>query len=164
MKRLLKFKLDDDGVLVKYEDVDQESVRETHTVESPERPIKGLRDALSMMAAHLCTMAELPSTWAKEIEIRGVTETHTNDVRGLVVTGLRKLRGSNAPLVLNSPHFTECPYSEDGDSDVGIYTATCGADLDDLERWVWGYLDGEREQLQLGLEVEPSAVLHRAEG
>ncbi len=164
MKRLLKFKLDDDGVLVKYEVVDQESVRETHTVESPERPRASLRGALALMADHLCVMAELPSTWAKELEIRGVTVTHTNDVRGLVITGLRKLKGSNAPLVLNSPHFTECPYNEDGDSEVGIYTAACGVDLDELEKQVWCYVDGEREQLQLGLEAEPSAVLHRVEG
>jgi hypothetical protein len=160
MKRLLKFKLDDDGVLVKYELVDQESVRETLTVESQDRPRAELREALKAMAEHLCTIAELPPTWAKDIEIRGVTCTHTNDIRGLVITGLRKLAGSNAPLVLNTPHFTEAPYTEDADSDVGIYTAACGLALDLIELEVWRYLDGEREQLQLGLTEEPTAVLH----
>jgi hypothetical protein len=162
MKRLLKFRYSpDEGVLIKYEkSIKGSGAFETITVESAEKPQKDLQAALQAMAAHLCAIAELPADWAEDLEIRGVTCTWTDGIRGLVITGLRKLEHSNAPLVLNSPHFTEAPYAEDGDDTVSVYDDGCGEDLETLDRLVFGYVDGAREQLRLELEAAPSAVLH----
>ncbi len=161
-RRLLKFRVSpDEGVLVKYERPIKGSARyETITLESDEKPLKDLKDALAAMAAHLVAIAELPAEWQKDLEIRSVTVTHTDGITGLVITGLRKLAKSNAPLVLNSPHFTECPYSETGSPTVSVYSAECGEALELLTKRALAYVDGDREQLQLELEAAPTAVLH----
>ena len=163
MNRLLKLRYSpEDGVIVKYEKVSgDDGPAETITLESAERPRQALKDALKVMAEHLCTIAELPSTWAEKTEIRGATLTWTQDIRGVVITGLRTLKGSNAPLVLNSPHSTESPYNE-GEDDIGVYNGDCGEALDELESQAMAYVSGDREQLQLSLTEEPSAVLHAA--
>ncbi len=164
MRRLLKFSYSlDNGALVKYErPADGKARAETITLESHDGPKKALKDALQKMEKHLREIADLPDDWKDDLEIRGVTCTWSNDIRGLVITGLRKLTSSNSPLVLNSPHFTEEPYSETADPDIGIFSEDCLEDLEVLENLAFKYVDGDREQLELDLATKPSAVLHAA--
>jgi hypothetical protein len=147
MRGLLKLKIDGDDVLVKYvEREGGEDDGDTVTLESSDPPLPELREALQAMAEHMVAICELPAKWTEEIRIVGVTVTYSDDVRGLVITGLRRLQGHAAPLVLNSPHATN------EEKEQGPYTVACGPALDELEEEVWRYVDGERAQLQLSLE------------
>ena len=154
MRRLLKLKADGDAVLVKYDELDGEDDGDTVTLESSDPPLPALREALQAMAEHMVAICELPARWTEEIRIVGVTVTYSDDARGLVITGLRRLQGHAAPLVLNSPHAT------DAEAEKGAYTLGCGLALDELEEEVWRYVQGERAQLQL--ELEPAVAVAAA--
>lgn len=152
MRKLLKVRIDADGVLVKYQEAKGENAKtETVTLEAEDPPLPELERALSSMAEHLCAICELPADWVEDIEVRSVTVTYTEAATGLVITGLRSLDGSSAPLILNSPHFTDAPYSETDQGGKGIYSADCGRDLNELARAAFAYVDGKRGQLQLDL-------------
>ena len=149
MKRLckLKYNAKEDEMLVKYEVHERDHV-DTFTLESTEGPRSELVTALKTMAGHLCGICEFPGDWASKITVRSVTVTWSNEIRGLVITGLRALDGSNSPLVVNSPHFTEVPYNDDSESQKNIYSLECGIALDILTELAFKFVDGERRQLQ----------------
>jgi len=148
-RRLLKFKASSDGgYLAKYE-VDGKQGTDTITFESTDAPLPELNAALQKMVDHVVAIAEFPVGWRGDIKIIGVTCTYSNDVQGLVITARRELENSNAPLIVNTPHFTREPYNEDSEDDIGIFSSECGDDLDALEVQVFGYVDGDRAQKQL---------------
>lgn len=151
-RRLLKFKLKDSDVFVKYEKPSESAaIPDTVTLESGEAPRSELRDAMKALRADVVEMTELPID-EDELTVIGVSFTH-GDYDGVVVTALRELENSNAPLVLNTPHFTN-----DEEADVGVYSMDCQERLDDLESLVFAYVDGERQQLELE-DAEPELVL-----
>jgi len=160
-RKLLKFKISSDGNnVVKYQiDRDEES-SDTVGIETTAIPSKNLSDALQKMADHVISIVEFPSTWLKDIKVLGVTCTYTNDVQGLVITALRTLVGSNAPMVINTPHFTRESYNgDDSISDTSILSIQCGMDLDALESLALKYADGG-ERLQPDLEfAKPELVV-----
>lgn len=84
------------------------------TLNSPDRPVQAFKDALQALAQDVCTICELPEQDATRIEVRSVTVTHKNGILGLCICGLKGLQTANAPLVLNTPHLTEAPYSDTG--------------------------------------------------
>jgi hypothetical protein len=145
MRRLLKLKVDGSDVLVKYEEISGEDTGDTVTLEAGDPPLAELKDALQDMVTHLVAICELPAKWEQETRVLGVSVTYSDEVRGLVITGLRRLSGHSAPLVINSPHATN------DEVEKGTYTVACGLALDELEAQVWRYVDGERAQLQFDL-------------
>jgi hypothetical protein len=162
-RRVCKVKIgkDDIGrevVTIKLEEPDRAGGFTAHTIECKDPPHPDLRKALAAMADHLVTHCEFPSTWVHDIGVIGCTITHTNEVQGLVITGRRELENCNAPLIINTPHYTREPYNEDDDSDMAIFSGSCGDDLDILEHETLAYVDGKREQLKLELDEKPEAT------
>lgn len=150
VRELLKLKIKDNEVFLKYQ-VTGSGFPETVTLESTEPPRKELRDALQKMVDHVVDLCELPPSWREDMTVRSVTVTH-NDVDGLVITALRDLDNSNAPMVVNTPHFTRS--GRDENQEPGIYSCDCGRDLDELERLALEYADGRRQQQVLEFETE----------
>jgi hypothetical protein len=137
MRTLLKFKTSDEGCLVKYEQSRDGGEPDTITLESMDGPAAGLMAALKGMAVHLLSICEMPMAMEKDITIIGVTITHNEETgRGIVITGLRKLKRSDAPLVLNSPHTTD-------------FNHLCAESLEELEKQAFAYVDGTRQQFVL---------------
>lgn len=163
-RRICKVKIGKDEyeremVTVKLEEPDQAGGFTQHLIECRDAPHPDLRKALQAMADHLKTNAEFPGDWI--VTIISVTVTHTNGVQGLVITGKRDLERCNAPLIVNTPHYTREPYNEDDDSDMGIFSSSCGDDLDTLEKETLAYVDGKRAQGQLNFgekKDEPAKV------
>jgi hypothetical protein len=161
-RRLCKVKIgkDDLGramVTIKIEVPAQDGDYTSLTMESRDIPHPDLVNALATMAEHLLEHAEFPSTW--NAEVIGCTVTHTNDVQGLVITGKRDLKNCNAPLIINTPHFTREPYNEDDESDMGLFSGECGQHLDALEEEALAYVDGKRAQLELfGTTKQPELI------
>jgi hypothetical protein len=154
-RRICKVKIGKDDfdrevVTIKLEEPDQTGGFTAHTIECKDLAHTDLRNALQAMGQYLKEHAEFPSTWV--VAVIGVTVTHTNDVQGLVITGKRELVRCNAPLIINTPHYTRESYNEDDDSDMGIFSGSCGEAIDLLEKETLAYVDGKRAQLTLGLE------------
>lgn len=151
-RRICKVKIGKDDydrevVTIKIEEPDQTGGYTSHTIECKDAPHPDLRNALQDMSQHLKEHAEFPSTWI--VSIISATVTHTNEVQGLVLTGRRDLENCNAPLIVNTPHYTRESYNEDDDSDIGIFSESCGEALDALEKEALAYVDGKRQQAEL---------------
>lgn len=157
MRRLQKLKIDGSDVLVKYTSGEDDEQAETITLEASEPPLPALKAALQALAVHLVSLCEAPKSWADETEIRGVSLSDSGGVRGVTITGLRRLRLQNTPLVLNSPHATDSARSEDDESGKGLMPLGLLPAIEALELEVWRYVDGEREQLALPFEVVDKA-------
>jgi hypothetical protein len=137
MRTLLKFKINDEGCLVKYEQDRDSGSPDTITLESMGGPNTELKAALKGMAEHLLAICEMPAAMEKDVTIIGVTLTHNDENgRGVVITGTRKLKKIDAPMVLNSPHTAEYGYR-------------CADSLNELEKQVFAYVDGSRQQMTL---------------
>ena len=134
-RELRKAKVNGAEVYIRYtEPPTKSSAGETITLEGNDPPLKELGEALQALKPHLLHLCSAPKEWAKDITIRSVT---ISDVGGVVITGLRALPASEAPLVLNSPHMEPTPALDDA---LGVLAAEC-----------WRYVDGERAQLTLAL-------------
>lgn len=156
-RRICKVKIGKDDydrevVTIKLEEPDLADGFTSHLIECKDAPHPDLRNALQAMGEYLKEHAEFPSTWV--VSVIGVTITHTNEVQGLVITGRRDLEKCNAPLIINTPHYTRESYNEDDDSDIGIFSESCGDALDLLEKETLAYVDGKRSQGELDFEGE----------
>jgi len=154
-RRICKVKIGKDDcdrevVTIKLEEPDQSGGYTAHLIECKDPPHSDLRNALQEMGQYLKEHAEFPSTWI--VSVISVTVTHTNEVQGLVITGRRDLEKSNAPLIINTPHYTRESYNEDDESDMGIFSSSCGDALDALEKEAMLFVDGKRQQMQLDLD------------
>lgn len=171
-KRVLKFRYNpgDGKIFIKYEcPSSASSVSDVFTMESCEAPVQELKDALQKMRDHVIDICEFPPPMNSGITIRGVTITYNDDdIQGLVITALRGLTYSNAPLIVNTPHFTREPYSEGADPDMNVFSTECAEDLDGLERLAFLYVGGQRAQQELDLgpavetEEDGAAVVEAA--
>ena len=156
MRKLRKLKFDPkiSGIYLGWDNWDKASgVLKEHTLKCSERPRKELKEAILGMREHLIEQCELPllEGEADDVRIRGLTITENKDgIRGLVITGIRELRNSESPLVLNSPHFVE---ESENELAKGVFSDQCGADLDEVARLAFEYIDGSREQSQLDLDA-----------
>jgi hypothetical protein len=156
-RRICKVKIGKDDydrecVTIKMEEPDMTGGYTSHLIECKDAPHPDLRNALKAMSEYLLEHAEFPSTWT--VAVIGVTITHTNEVQGLVITGRRDLENCNAPLIINTPHYTRESYNEDDGSDIGIFSSSCGDALDLLEQEAIAYVDGKRSQGELDFDEE----------
>ncbi len=155
----LKYKQKENLVFVKYEEDRKNDITDTITLETTDPPRNELVSALQTMAKHLVDIIEAPGSWRDHIVITSVTVTWSNDVQGLVITGLRTLDNSNSPMVINTPHFTRVSYNEESNSDMNIFSYDCGLDLDNLCEYVFRYVDGDRKQLTLDFQEEKDRLI-----
>ena len=122
------------------------------TLNSFDEPLPELVEDMDKLIPHVETICELPEGYCKKAEIRGVSFSHTNDIMGAVITALIPLDSANSPVVINTPHLPEEPYSEGEAPTLPRECVNILKDLmDDAER----YIQGERKpeaQTKLNLE------------
>lgn len=165
-RRILKFKYGSRGedeakkVFVKFEKLRGDGTFDVYTFECDDEAHPDLSKALQTMKPHLIENCELPDD--RMIEVKSITRTYKDmevgEVRGLVISGVRQLQNSDAPMVVTMPHKTDQPYTEDGDDSICL-TSQCMDDLDALEVEIFAYVDGKRAQLEMdfGTEGKPAA-------
>jgi hypothetical protein len=138
----IKHSRDGQVVLKWTTDSGRDSVR--HELESFDKPEPEFDAALAALLPEVLRILELPEEYAKGMQVIGVSLS-SNDEQGLgcVVTCLRDLNTTNAPLVLNTPHLPES--SESG--------PTMGRTMLDMIEKLQGlarrYVAGNREQMSL---------------
>ena len=168
-RRLRKVKYNGQRVHIEFEverqkDGDVDWDRFTLDCTDPPRP--GLREAFEGLRPHVALWLEMPGGWGNDLDVRGVTLSDTDGVMGAVITALKPLKFSRAPLVVNTPHKPAEPPSE-GDPAASDFclTGDCIVALDKLIEEANAYIDGERQQGRLFAEpadkeaaAEPATV------
>lgn len=115
-----------------------------------DHPMRSFIAALIALAPDVCTICELPSDQVDKLQVRGVSFSHTNDIMGAVITALKPVKTAQSPVVLNTPHIPQAPYSDGGE---GPLLDDDTADrLETLRDEAIRYINGEREQPQLDLQ------------
>lgn len=117
-----------------------------HSLRSHEDPRPEFVTALQSLTSIILSLCELPLDYGTDLKILGVTVTeHETLGRGLVITALKKLTRSQAPMVLNTPHLTETGSHENAPTLFGRELDLIEALQEEAER----YRKGERAQQSL---------------
>jgi hypothetical protein len=155
--RITKVKYSKSRVLVQYQVEREGSEPDEYSMECADAPHPDFEKALQALAPHAILWCELPEALVKRSRISGVSLSWNHDedgdvVMGAVVTALVTLVRCQSPLVLNTPHKPERPYS-DGDPNAVTYclTADCIAAIGKVLEEAEAYLDGKRAQGSLPL-------------
>lgn len=154
--RFTKVKYDGSKVRLEYEKVRKDGDPDEFVLHSADQPAPELEAALQALAIDVVTICELIPSDTERLKVRGVTLTHSHDIPGVVVTALKTLQTSNAPLVLNTPHLPEQSYSGNEDEPTmptGMYARLC-----EIEAQAHRYLRGDRAQGALFEMPAPQAT------
>lgn len=123
---------------------------------SKDKALPGFYEKLQALAVYVCDICEFPLDWAKDITVLGVSFSYAgeDDVMGAVITATRQLMHSNSPLVVNTPHKPSEFYSK-GENDMRdmneLLPRACVGMLEDLQAEAEKYVNGERENQQMGM-------------
>jgi hypothetical protein len=144
--RFTKVKSDGSKVTLHYERERSDGTRDEYAMVSADRPAPEFDAALNALAEDVIVVCELPASDKEKLTVRGVSLSHTNDIRGAVITAMKALTTANSPLVLNTPHLPESAYSGSKTDPNPTMADGMVHRLDDLEREATRYVDGERAQ------------------
>lgn len=118
-----------------------------HSLSSHQEPRPEFLTAIEALVEVGLGICDLPTIYGRDVKVIGITLTnHDSMGRGCVITMLKKVRASDAPLVFNTPHVTE--FKGDGNSEGGLDgDAVRAIELmcDEANR----YVKGERSQTDL---------------
>ena len=164
--RITKVKYDGAKVRIEYEKKRPDEQYDEFTLSSLDSPTQPFRDALNALAMDVVGICELDAESLDKLTVRGVSFTYTNDILGACITALKRLKTSNAPLVLNTPHLPEEAYGE-GDSSTPVLDTATVDRLHELALAAERYIEGERAQGDLFVaagEVSADAAQVQAAG
>lgn len=117
-----------------------------HRLTSGDEPLPEFAAALQAFSRYVLHLCDLPPTYAAGLTVTGVSISENEQQgRGIVVTALKALADSPAPLVINTPHLPETPSHDDGPC-LPTFTRQM---LDELERRAADYRAGIRAQQDL---------------
>lgn len=118
-----------------------------HIVSTKDEPHPDFLEALKGLARGVLRLCELEQAIdPDELTVRGVSISYGKDeTKGVVVTALRELRTSPAPLVLNTPHKLLEERDENTPEDQIAPRAVVEA-VNRLEREAKAFLGGKRSQ------------------
>ena len=117
-----------------------------HSLRSHEDPRPEFLTALQALTSVVLSLCELPLDYGDGLTILGVTITdHDTLGRGTVITALKKLTRSQAPLVINTPHVTEAGSHENAPTLFGRELDL----IEQLQEEAARYMKGERAQQNL---------------
>jgi len=165
-RRITKVKWDGGKVTIAYmvlrapgDDDDPDTYRLT----SGDPPKKRFIEALHALDLDVGIACDIPEShlnnWIASVTPRGVSFSWKDGIMGAVITALKTLADSHGPLVINTPHKPEKPYSV-GDVDGERYCLQAGT-VEKLRAIIdraLEYLDGDREQLRLFAAQEKAAA------
>lgn len=146
----LKYNPKTERVELKYE-LPNRGDWDQYELSTKEIPHPDLVAALTAFAPHVLTLCELDDVELDTISVRSVTFTWKNDVMGCVISSLRQLQTSPAPLVLNTPHKTIEPYGEGGSEGALLPDSVIGA-LEQLLAEAEEFIKGKRGERPTGDE------------
>lgn len=126
----------------------------------PEEPLPSLHAAFDALAECAIMESELTSELIPRTKVSSVSFSYggEKEVMGAVITASVKMLHANCPLNINTPHKPSAPYTDNANDETPClddHTIDCLlALMDETNK----YLDGERLQMKLDLEVAGKAI------
>ena len=114
---------------------------------SKDPPLEDLPKRLQVMANHVTEICDLPESATKNIVVSGITESYTDENRYLIITAVRALSKSKAPMLINTP--ARPLYPESDQDETFCMSKECFEDLLAVENEAMKYIRGERAQMSL---------------
>ena len=120
---------------------------DTYEITSKDMPLEELPKRLQVMANHVTEICDLPESATKNIVVSGINESYTDENRYLVITAVRSLSKSKAPMLINTP--VRPLYPENDQDETFCMSKECLQDLLAVENEDMKYVRGERAQQSL---------------
>ena len=154
---ITKVKYDGSKVRIEYT-VDRKDGGESdeYSVVSGDKPLPSFTDALQALSMAVADICELNREASSCIDVRGVTFTWKSDIMWACITGLKSLKTTNSPLVLNTPHLPESAYSGNPDDGSPCLPRAAAQLLYSVLEEAKRYLNGDRAQATLPLGTPTS--------
>lgn len=112
---------------------------------SSDRPLPELEEIFKDLIQDVEEICSLPTNYCKFGSVLGVSYSYSsNDTMGAVITASIPLETANSPLIINTPHLPEAPYSEG--SETPTLSAVAANRLKRLLICAEKYFEGERYQ------------------
>jgi len=154
--RFNKIRYDNKGrVCLVYDEILSDDKVNEYSIKCTDVPRDEFKQSLAALKIHVVNICEIPKKQAERLEIRGVSLSWKHGIMGAVITALKTLEHSNAPLILNTPHLPETSYSEEGE--MSCLSSKCLENIRTLMEEARRYLEGDRAQINLffpGVEGE----------
>lgn len=133
-----------------------EEMLDEYKIVSWDDPLVSFFNALKKLKGHVYAICEIEGD-EDDLEIKGVSFSWTQGIMGATITACKTLKTSRSPLVLNTPHLPTEPYSEK-DVDAPVLSRDCVDALQSLLAEAEKYINGQRQQKQIKLELTRSAA------
>ena len=155
---IIKAKISPDGVEIRWVDKGKDAIE--HSLRSGDKPLPRFKDALADLVPDVVNCLHLFLLICQpllaegrndRLTVRGVTVTWNHDIMGACITALGDVDGSPSPVVVNTPHLPESPYSGSDDDPNPTLPPSAATKIDTVIEEAKMFLDGERvkEQKQL---------------
>ncbi len=158
-----KIKIKQDRVFVEYDKaviVEEKELLNKYSIDSPEQPVGAFKEAFQKMdffLIELCELADQPKdvpVMCEDVNITGLSFKYENgELLSAIITGTKALAYSNSPLVLNTPNKSVCSGDNEFDRMKNL-TDPCIAGLNAVLEHAKNYVDGERLQIEIDLNVK----------
>jgi hypothetical protein len=146
------------------------AITHDHQLSSPDEPHLEFRTALQALGEDVLDICELEEGYGAGMRVQSVSLSLSGKTakRGVVVTAMKTLAQTNAPLALHTPHLVEAK-DDDGEAKPagkakaeevkGVMPAGMLTRIEALEAEAWEYLAGKRApkrqtELALGTTAE----------
>lgn len=159
MNRISKIKYDGSKVRIEYEAERKDKRFDEQVIASFDTPLPEFNQSLQALTEDVCTICELPSDYAGQMRISSVSISWTNDILGAVITGQRRVKTANSPVILNTPHL---PCSDYGGGDGPTLPEETLTRLERLITECERYILGERAQQDLPLTNSSTTITIQA--
>lgn len=154
--RFSRIKVTEKIVELDWSEVLPNGEKKSITLESPNRPMPALLQAMARFRTYVADLLELP-TWADDMRVTTLNIDEGKDGRrGLIVTCIRPVaKASNRPLVLNTPQMRE----SNGDDDApGFLADEILTLVKHAEVAAAAFVRGDREQTEMPLGAPATAA------
>jgi hypothetical protein len=146
--RIRKVKRNAKGVVTINYEVENGTEWDEFSMKCKSEPHPDLIFALGNLIPHVMAICELPESYREDLTVSGVSftykETENNGtVSGAVITSQKLLKNHPAPLIINTPHKTDVPYSETSDTAACLSTEAAMA-LENVKTEAVEYIKGKR--------------------
>lgn len=145
-----KIKYNNDKVEIKYTiETDQ------HRLSSLDKPRPEFIEAMQKLVKPLVKICEFEEDYGDTIDIISVSLSYTSGIMGATITGLKSLKSSNAPLVINTPHLPTEDYSGNNPNAPTLPIEAINR-IEELIIEAELYLQGKRSQMSILDDIEIS--------
>jgi len=161
LRRITKVKRKDEKIIIHWRKVDVSQhpaqIITCGTVECAEAADPAFYESFDGLGAHVADLLEMTPEWGQKFHAKGVSfswrENAGGDtdrrgaIMGAVVTGQINIKKANSPLLINTPHVPEQPYS--AESPEPTLSVEFIIQLEEVMLQAEYYLDGKRAQVSL---------------